>query len=117
MSRHGPETAHLNTDLKKLHANWDLIDWTIKEKDMEVINKYDENSNITDHYVNELEAQLKEAHEVIGFYGDTKNWQYRGNQFMKTDCDASTGHAFYYGKRAREYQAKHKLTEAPKPEA
>lgn len=25
------ETAHLKTDLKKLHANWDSIDWNKKE--------------------------------------------------------------------------------------
>jgi hypothetical protein len=28
MAQSFKETAHLKTDLKKLHANWDLIDWS-----------------------------------------------------------------------------------------
>ena len=28
------EVAHLKTDLKKLHENWDQIDWGIKKKEV-----------------------------------------------------------------------------------
>lgn len=37
MAREFKETAHLKTDLKKLHENWDQIDWGKPKSIREVI--------------------------------------------------------------------------------
>lgn len=67
--------------------------------------------------IKELEARLKEAEEVIDFYGNTKSWQSPSNQgfshesnsfneealedMIDNDDDGKVG-----GKRARAYQEK-----------
>jgi len=69
--------------------------------------------------IKELEAQLKEAEEVIGYYGDTSKWFYPGNDFHNfhiaiTDVSKSwrfskAGNRIDVtcgGKRARAYQEK-----------
>lgn len=70
--------------------------------------------------IKHLEAQLKEASEVIGFYGDPKSWLYPGNDFhdfqiAKEDIGevawtAKSGRVMRgrkAGKRAREYMKKY----------
>lgn len=49
MAQNFRETAHLKTDLKKLHANWDNIDWSGVTRDLIVPEKELKDSSICEY--------------------------------------------------------------------
>ena len=79
---------------------------------------------LRENVVKALDAQLKEANEVIEFYGDKEMWgksnQNHFNRCVYTDCNIVKSHQYkgvWYnnsmvgGKRARQYSTKYKIKE------
>jgi predicted nucleic acid-binding Zn-ribbon protein len=59
------EVAHLKTDLKKLHENWDNIDWSVKLKKMTTKEEREDLNIAFDELIKDQELGVKITQDNI----------------------------------------------------
>jgi hypothetical protein len=135
MSRHGPETAHRNIDPVKFAENWDHIFKKKEEKmsdgkytnEMARQDTVEVCSSVYNDKIKQLEERLKDAEEVVAFYGERNNWRsdtpegfndYFSDRLMLGDSEimpkVEDKNWACAGKRARAYQEKYQAREIVK---
>jgi hypothetical protein len=77
MAREFKEKAHLNTNIKKLHANWDDIDWSSVSKKVEVDDSLStfNNEKSVDEKIHENALEYTKNHPYAHVIAD--DWWYR----------------------------------------
>ena len=66
MAREIKEVAHLNTNLKNLHENWDRIDWNINKENVVVAEKCED-----DEMRERLDIAIEALEFILTFKGLT----------------------------------------------